>query len=555
MQLMLSSRQTYGGSMEFKWCAQIAFRLDCDSLSIHHLLTVYGEINIDGKKRVIDTLCRRNNEDQKDASMRPSRGMEVIPIRQAYILTFNPSSLRLSAISTGFTNFLPSLLLHQQLDLPNINLETFRYSGDAVSTPWATGKRKYKPRASLACDTCRAKKAKCDQRFLCRVRKGMYPDLIEDSDTELFVQVPCVYGEKRAKLGLKKGIEGYQLSGASKPHQTKSTHRSSTKLSKFHQDTPHDAHFVRPSLSRTMKSLRQSIAKPVAPSFMGIRPMWFSLNNFSKAPDFDNRRAFPPSTRHATTPLFVVDIFCDETSEPPGSRPESPFAAAGIAQKSRPEKTNNVVSPVSNTPSEAPTPILPRAPNAHSFTSRWEEEIWVFATVECLPRNQMHFLALYNAVLAVGALTAPVDALQDQRAELDIGTEEAQKNGTQRLLGDVFEVCSFEGAQTLLLLSVYCQHALKLHPSHMHSGMALRTAIAIGLLTTEALVVRIPWSFTMILMAVEMVGFAAIRGVYVWENRKRKESFETWDEEQVRAEDRGKNGRRGDQRCTFVYSY
>ena len=56
---------------------------------------------------------------------------------------------------------------------------------------------------------------------------------------------------------------------------------------------------------------------------------------------------------------------------------------------------------------------------------------------------------------------------------------------------------------------------------------------------------------TMILMAVEMVGFAAIRGVYVWENRKRKESFETWDEEQVRAEDRGKKGRRGESEMHF----
>ncbi|KUJ11318.1 uncharacterized protein LY89DRAFT_242402 [Mollisia scopiformis] len=110
----------------------------------------------------------------------------------------------------------------------------------------------------------------------------------------------------------------------------------------------------------------------------------------------------------------------------------------------------------------------------------------------------MHFLALYNAVLALGSLTAPLDALRKEREELEIRTEEDRKRGpkfvpssirlsklyvqrARRLLGDTFEVCSLEGVQTLLLLSIYSQHALKIHASFMYSGMATRTAIAIGL--------------------------------------------------------------------------
>jgi hypothetical protein len=81
----------------------------------------------------------------------------------------------------------------------------------------------------------------------------------------------------------------------------------------------------------------------------------------------------------------------------------------------------------------------------------------------------MYFLALCNAVLALGALTTPVDAFQTQRAELEIRTEEDRRKGpkyvpssirlsrlyirrARRLLGDIFEVCSLEGARTLL----YC---------------------------------------------------------------------------------------------------
>lgn len=51
----------------------------------------------------------------------------------------------------------------------------------------------------------------------------------------------------------------------------------------------------------------------------------------------------------------------------------------------------------------------------------------------------------------------------------------------KRLLTDAFEVCSFHGLQTLILLSLYCQYALKPHTSYMYSGMAIRTALGIGL--------------------------------------------------------------------------
>lgn len=64
-----------------------------------------------------------------------------------------------------------------------------------------------------------------------------------------------------------------------------------------------------------------------------------------------------------------------------------------------------------------------------------------------------------------------------------------------------------------------------------------------------------PLKVTMILVAVGMVGFATIRAVYMWENKERTGRVSTWNDNQVLAEKRGDNGRRGDQRWTFVYSY
>jgi hypothetical protein len=64
-----------------------------------------------------------------------------------------------------------------------------------------------------------------------------------------------------------------------------------------------------------------------------------------------------------------------------------------------------------------------------------------------------------------------------------------------------------------------------------------------------------PLKITMILIAVGMLGFLGMRGAYMYENRWRAKQIAGWDEEQRRAEDRGENGRRGDQRWTFTFTY
>lgn len=145
-------------------------------------------------------------------------------------------------------------------------------------------------------------------------------------------------------------------------------------------------------------------------------------------------------------------------------------------------------------------PILDPA----SFLARCEKEVWA-RTGPNNPTSYLHrrFLALYNAVLAIGAITAGEESeyawktqyLADQIAELEVlsGIDASPSTYTplrfarvfferaKSYIGDIFESSSLESAQTLMLLSVFCQNALKPHSCYMYSGIASRTAIAIGI--------------------------------------------------------------------------
>lgn len=116
-------------------------------------------------------------------------------------------------------------------------------------------------------------------------------------------------------------------------------------------------------------------------------------------------------------------------------------------------------------------PILDQA----SFTSRCERDVWHETTPSGnLPLHERSvFLALFNAVLALGAITAGEDALfmKDLTLGYSPMTEVPTERFTQNLsvylplklaklfferakanLGDIFEACSFESTQTLFLM-------------------------------------------------------------------------------------------------------
>lgn len=139
-----------------------------------------------------------------------------------------------------------------------------------------------------------------------------------------------------------------------------------------------------------------------------------------------------------------------------------------------------------------------------SFEKRCQEEMWP-PTIASTPVDyksrcrRSRFPALYNAVVAVGALTAEDDTLVNQcQGEVQAflrstSHQDSQSLGYQPLalasiyfakakvlLGDMFESCCLEGQQTLFLMSIFCQYALRPHGCYMYSGMSARTALAIG---------------------------------------------------------------------------
>ncbi|TPR08674.1 Sugar (and other) transporter family protein [Aspergillus niger] len=132
-----------------------------------------------------------------------------------------------------------------------------------------------------------------------------------------------------------------------------------------------------------------------------------------------------------------------------------------------------------------------------NFMRRCENEAFVLPRRPGFLRGISKFSGLYFSVVALGAINASPHetALLDhycnylpylgkpgamgKPSSLDFADYYFGK--AKQALGDLFESCSLESAQALLLLSVFCQNALRPHSCFMYSGMAVRTAVAIGL--------------------------------------------------------------------------
>ncbi|KAI8293243.1 putative transcriptional regulatory protein [Colletotrichum sp. SAR 10_98] len=144
-------------------------------------------------------------------------------------------------------------------------------------------------------------------------------------------------------------------------------------------------------------------------------------------------------------------------------------------------------------------PILEQA----GFVKRCDEEVWQRKAALEEPSQQRRgarFLSLFNSVIAIGAITAGETSLlmEDHTLQFLDRTELPGENETtyppirlarryferaKLYLEDICESSSLETAQTLFLMSVFCQNALKPHSCYMYSGMAIRTASAMGIPT------------------------------------------------------------------------
>ncbi|KIW95043.1 uncharacterized protein Z519_03624 [Cladophialophora bantiana CBS 173.52] len=132
-----------------------------------------------------------------------------------------------------------------------------------------------------------------------------------------------------------------------------------------------------------------------------------------------------------------------------------------------------------------------------SFEQECQRQVWTNQPTAGCKGRRPQFMALYYAVVALGAINSGPDqaaslAKQYQDAAFSRGRGRNPMQSAlgwashyfglaKQALGDIMEISSLETCQTLFMMTVFCQNALKPHACYMYSGNAVRTAIAIGL--------------------------------------------------------------------------
>lgn len=217
-----------------------------------------------------------------------------------------------------------------------------------------------------------------------------------------------------------------------------------------------------------------------------------------------NEEALSPPSRPKTPPRVVSDIQAEPSSAVPidgcvrngHSRSTLRESSLAVPQSTRPEHTaHNTTHPCASLGQSDRDNIVSSTPaskrhlekayihaffhNLHhvhpmldpfQFEERCERDIWGTHTTSERNKGSRHFFALYNIVVAVGALIAGRNVLEDLGPDMqtcivefvEFGIPERQISSqtisrtyfrkSKDRLGDTSAVCSLESAQTLLLM-------------------------------------------------------------------------------------------------------
>ncbi|KAI5208356.1 hypothetical protein E4T38_02928 [Aureobasidium subglaciale] len=410
------------------------------------------------------------------------------------------------------------------------------------------------PRASHACQRCRTKKGRCNQQRPC--------------STCVRTNSACIYGERRKTNKnrddrsnddtLQHEIIERSWSLVSGQAETALDTNDNTFDNIPSSVTP-NVNIDSVRSEETFASNDRDVVGEVnqrtqGTEFYGTSSNYVLLNQlFSHVRQQSQARhvsALDTSSRPATTiagqnqhassaRISLVNLLANDDELLPPSREKSPLQSSSSAnQSSAPMALTSVSGERSHT-SNITVPALTQRTaerrleealvrsfmhNLHylhpmidndTFNARYEAHMAEHNSRHERSPSLRHFFALYNIIVAVGALVAGSDFHEEfgreiravmQNKNATRGLEKAPLQGLSRhyfqrsrsLLGDVFEACSLESAQTLFLMvslqkqqtisaeadsqqSLYCQNSLKPHACYMYCGMAVRTALAIGL--------------------------------------------------------------------------
>ncbi|KAI5204549.1 hypothetical protein E4T39_03579 [Aureobasidium subglaciale] len=393
------------------------------------------------------------------------------------------------------------------------------------------------PRASHACQRCRTKKGRCNQQRPC--------------STCVRANSACVYGERRKT---NKNRDSRSTDDTSQHEITERFWSLTSGQVESALDNNDDAidnvpDSVSPNMNidsvrseETFTSNDRDVVGEVnqrtqGTEFYGTSSNYVLLNQlFShvrQQSQASHTPALDPPSRPATTiagqnqhassgRISLVNLLANDDELLPPSREKSPLHSSSSKNQSSAVMALTSVSAERSRTSNTTVPALTQRTaerrleealvrsfmhNLHylhpmidsdTFNTRYEAHVAEHNSRHERSPSLRHFFALYNIVVAVGALVAGSDFNEEFAREIRVvmqsknvsrGLEKAPLQGLSRhyfqksrsLLGDVFEACSLESAQTLLLMSLYCQNSLKPHACYMYCGMAVRTALAIGL--------------------------------------------------------------------------
>ncbi|KAK1520892.1 hypothetical protein CABS01_05397 [Colletotrichum abscissum] len=413
-------------------------------------------------------------------------------------------------------------------------------------------KRKRRPRAPIACGTCRARKVKVGQALMMPLT-NRHVDHIPFSVMEVR-HAPIVFVRHEFSCSYKEGQED-------PPSKRSSSYNPTGRLQQRLQPQPQLIPQPQPSLPEHLHPSPVSLDEPIKqenpiqlnpqePSRMDRGSSTSSeqevdglgqVNEHTEGAEFygptgtfyflarlrsrANTQKQPEAGTHRKQSSIVNLLHSSDYSTPPDSRilGQNQFAKASPQSNGgrRESYQQGVVADVVLTAVDAAFatelerecvrlyfqnlhnihPILEQM----TFLKRCEEEIWSRLSrpdmiISAQMRREARFLALYNVVIAIGAITAGETSLLMEDHTKEFLDRTGQTSDEEALyppirlarrffersrihLEDICESSSLETAQTLFLMSVFGQNALKPHSCYMYSGMAIRTASAMGIPT------------------------------------------------------------------------
>ncbi|KAJ0158626.1 Uncharacterized protein CTA2_11183, partial [Colletotrichum tanaceti] len=318
-----------------------------------------------------------------------------------------------------------------------------------AETPRTTqnsGIKARRPRAARACDLCRAKKIKCDELYPCTYCKNR--------------NAACVY--KGQEMSRRLFTPEYAIPGQCNPDLDSEAQSSS-------HTTTTPSRYVR-QLEEQVKNLSAIAEAAKAPS----------TDDNTAAPEFPDGSSPDDHSLQRRRPSSRSTA----AGESPSNAGRSRNAAAVTAVTAVTAEARSSTRPATHYPQcrhflqsffsgiHYVHPILDRKP----FLDRCEE-LWARPGDA---REPSSFVALYYSILSLGALVGvregePVDGvgnLQWSRRFFD----EAKRRCDQ--LGMAADL---EMVQCYFFLAMVCQNELNAHWSYMYVGLAVRTALAMGI--------------------------------------------------------------------------